>query len=143
MTSINRFPDSKCYTCKGDDWYWRNGEWVCGSCHPPAPDVALRFRVIKGNYKMFNLLETLLAMPQGDRRDKMQTTFDSALVRLKELRDQMIAAGSTDCLYIDGGKKWQKCLFDPDFRCTICPNDYWWEKELAAYDLKMHPGAKR
>jgi hypothetical protein len=30
----NEKPERPCYACGSDRWWRRNGEWVCGRCHP-------------------------------------------------------------------------------------------------------------
>ena len=40
---------------------------------------------------------------------------------------------STDCLYIEKGKKLKKCIFGTDeskIECFTCPSEYWWRQEL-------------
>lgn len=147
---INRFPEHPCSICKGDDWWfqqkepWHQGataeEWICGRCHPsPYPATRLKYRIIKGNHKL-NIALNRIRLMDGEEREKTLEQFWAAVEKLKALCEELKAI-SADCLYISNGKKMQRCLDDKKFTCTVCPNSYWWEKELFDLDKKLHPEA--
>ena len=148
---INKFPVNKCSVCGHYDWWYRHkeawqtssfldpGEWICGICHPsPDPLVKLKYRVIKGNYKLNVALNRIKGMV-GEERTKALEKFLDGQIKLKTLNEELKLKGATDCLYIENGKKTQKCLGDPEFTCIVCPNNYWWEKELMELDRRENP----
>ena len=155
MNAINRYPERLCSTCKKSEWWFRQreadmpatsaipagtGEWVCGNCHPLAdPLIKLKYRIIKGNYKLFIAIEAIAHMEVGEVRDEPLARYNAAAAKLRELCDELKGKGVTACLYISEGKKMQRCLSDNDFRCTVCPNDYWAEKELLEIDQGDYP----
>lgn len=152
MNQINQFPEHACPNCKSDDWWFQQkepwnetafvspeGEWLCGRCHPaPHPTTRLKYRVIKGNYKL-NIVLQKIELMDGEEREKALVQYHAAYEKLKGLCNEMKAQGATECLYISNGKKMQRCLDDLKFTCTVCPNSYWWEKELLELDRNKYP----
>ncbi len=149
---INRFPERKCTICGSDDWWFRQkepwlptdslepGEWLCGRCHPPAdPLTKLKYRVIKGNYKLAKAHKLIEATYNTENRDAALAKYQEAYTKLRVLCNELKDKGATECLYISRGKKLQRCLDDKEFVCTVCPNDYWWQKELLELDRRDNP----
>jgi len=130
--SIAIFPPDPCPVCKSTDWWFNGTSWVCGRCHPPGdPKIELKFRVIKGNHKLFKAHQQIIAMGPGEAREKALDQYLAALEVLKDLNRQMKELSMTECLYIQDNKKVRKCLSQEEkFFCHVCPNSYWWEKEL-------------
>lgn len=148
---INEYPEKKCPICGSDSWWYRMeepwqttkpaepNEWLCCRCHPsPDPLVQLKYRVVKGNFKLNKALQRIIYM-EDETRKQVLPNYHDAVAKLKALKDELKMKGATECLYIEKGKKLQSCLSDPKFQCTVCPNDYWWEKELMELDRKDHP----
>lgn len=145
MDGVNQFPIKPCQLCNSDDWWFRQKEswiaahrgpeeWICGRCHPsPDPLVRRKYRVIKGNHKLDIAMRKITWM-DGEKRQIALEQFKAAVEKLKGLCNELKDNGATDCLYISNGKKIQKCLGDPKFTCTVCPNDYWWDRELMELD---------
>lgn len=142
---ITDFPDKPCL-CGSTDWWYRMpepgpGEWLCGRCHPaPHPIITLKFRVIKGNYKLYKVWQQIITL-EGEEKAEALKKLHPALDKLKGLNRQLKEAGATDCLYIENGKKLRKCLGQEEkFFCHVCPNDYWFDKELMSLGRKNEFG---
>jgi hypothetical protein len=139
-SGITNFPDYPCPACHSTDWWYNGTSWLCGRCHPADELVALKFRVIKGNEKLFKVYKQITAMGLGPERDKALAQYRPAIEKLKALAKELKDRGETACLYIEDGKKVRKCLCqEEEFFCHACPNDYWPDKELMELDRAKYP----
>ena len=131
--SIAIFPANPCRACKSTDWWFNGVTWVCGRCHPSGdPKIELKFRVIKGNHKLFKVHRQIIGIGPGEARQKALDQYLAALEVLKDLNRRMKELSMTECLYIQDSKKVRKCLSQEEkFFCHVCCNDWWWEKEMA------------
>lgn len=133
---ITDFPEKPCFVCGSTDWWYQMNvepnQWLCGHCHPaPHPIITLKFRVVKGNQKLYKVWQQIIALG-GEEKTEALKKYHPALDKLKELNRQLKEAGAIDCLYIENGKKMRKCLAQEEkFFCHVCPNNYWWERELS------------
>ena len=142
---ITDYPEKKCYVCGGDSWWYRMtqgpAEWLCASCGgSPDPLVRLKFRIIKGNFKLNKAWEQLRRMEDSPGKAEILVKWRASAQKLGELCDEMVAAGETECLYIEDGKKVKRCHDDPSgHKCTVCPNSYWVDKEMLEVDKRRNP----
>lgn len=131
---ITDFPEKPCTMCGSTDWWYRMdhgpAEWLCGKCHPADPLTALKFRVIKGNHKLYKAWRQIRGL-SGEEKEKAFEKYFPALEKLKDLNRELKARSATECLYIEDSKKVRKCLGqEEEFFCHVCPNSYWFDKEL-------------
>jgi hypothetical protein len=126
--SILDYPQELCPICHSNTWWYSIIDpeykgpkgWVCGVCHPPAGDVFIKMRIIKGNF-MLNKMRNQISPEE----------LIKGIALLKELWGKL---GKTDCLYFEDKKKLKKCVpafaNEKGIECFSCPNDYWWAAEL-------------
>lgn len=138
--SIIDFPDYECRACKSTNWWYHPPEWVCGNCHPSPDEITrLKFRVIKGQVVMFEMWKQLV-MAESEERKELQLIYKEGYDKLKRLCDELKFKGASDCLYIEDRKKLRLCLGKhSEWHCTVCPNDYWYIKEMMEHDRDKNP----
>jgi hypothetical protein len=134
---VTNYPLGKeCMVCGHTIWWLRFNkdgqaiEWICGTCHPsPDPLEMVKNRILKGNWVLYVAKKQYFRMPAGSpERAEALVSWMAASDKLKQLSDSLKVANRTDCLYIENHKKVRLCLHEPE--CIVCPNNYWWEKEL-------------
>lgn len=150
------FPKLTCQACKKEDWYYRpagnsfpTGEWICLRCHPPGDKVMLlKARTMLANRKLYLAWFALTGGVGGVLDEEGKEVYNEGCQRARALAQELKEAGSTDCLYIENGKKLKKCNVMPSitskpswdgFFCHACPNEYWYVKELLEYDKMVAP----
>ena len=150
---ITKYPEEPCTMCYGSDFWFRQkeqwsvtpppepDEWVCSRCHPSGDALpVLKYRVVRGNFVMHQVRQKMWSMEDNSPEQvRALAKYAEGYAKLQRLCELLKAQGATECLYITGGKKMKKCMGDAELQCTVCPNEYWWEKELLAFDKQQHP----
>ena len=142
--NILDYPEKPCGACGGNTWWYSKTEkdykgqasWVCGICFPPPTELGnLRMRVIKGNMVLSKRRELIDAMPDDTPEQKAvvlaeRKAWGEGIDKIQQIGKQLKQL-STDCLYIENGKKIKPCIHNNDvIECFTCPNDYWVHQEL-------------
>lgn len=147
---ITEYPSVPCPGCgKYIFWYrepspdkrWKYGNqvgpngWVCSTCSPaPDPSIMLKSRILRGNVLINKIYTVIRATTDPEEHKKLVENMVQATERMRDLMREF-KNYSTDCLYIEGGKKLKKCL--TGFTCYGCPNSYWPEREMMLRGKKV------
>lgn len=127
--NITEYPENPCFSCRGTNFWYRTGEWICNNCHP---NNELRSTLVRGNVKLHRLWRYIWREGHEEDTESIES-YRQAYTRLLDVNNRVITAGDTNCLYIEAGRKLRSCLLNPDsFWCHACPNSYWPEKEIFA-----------
>ena len=138
MTVLD-YPEKACPTC-GNTMFWYSltepnytglPTWICGTCVPPPGDITkLKMRVIRGNYILSKRRLEIDNLDDPDQQREERKAWGEGIDKIQQIGKQLKQL-TTDCIYIEGGKKVKKCLSGhADIECFTCPNDYWWRQEI-------------
>jgi hypothetical protein len=147
--SLLDYPEKTCPMC-GGDLFWYSviepsyhgpSEWLCGSCRPPTTEGSLLvMRIMRGNVILTKARAEIKTIEDKEEKLAQFKLWGEALDKIGAL-GKTLKNISTDCLYIEKGKKLKSCIAPFDDRnwieCQTCPNDYWWERELFDKEQKM------
>src|SRR5271157_689724 len=117
MTILD-YPEKSCTAC-GNTMFWYSLTepnykglpcWVCGVCYPPPSDVAkLKMRVIRGNYVLTKRREEIDNLEDSAQKLEERKAWGEGIDKIQQIGKQLKQL-TTDCLYIEGGKKMKPCV---------------------------------
>jgi len=140
--SLLDYPEKTCPMCGGNLWWYSTispdyqgpPEWICGACKPPATEKAkLVMRIMRANVVLSKARAEISTIEDKEERVAQFKLWGESVNKIQEI-GRGLKNISTDCLYIEKGKKLKKCLLPFDEKgyveCFSCPSNYWWEREL-------------